>query len=199
VDNFVHIVGLLLGTVGAAALMSRAVVERSAIVPLSIYAFGLVVMLGCSAAYHLAVDPARRAWLRRLDHAAIFVMIAGTYTPFLARVADNTVGYTFMALVWTVAVMGVIAKLSLSLKNEALSIVIYLALGWALVAAFEPLTATLDPTTVGLLLAGGILYSVGVGAYLWGGLPFQRAIWHLFVLAAAACHYVAVFSIAGSA
>jgi hemolysin III len=196
-DRWVHIAGVLLGTVGAALLLTRAAAGSGrAAVPLLVYASGLIAMLYCSAAYNLGAGSAHRPLLRRLDHAAIFVMIAGTYTPFLARNWGSGNAAALLVGIWAVAIAGAIAKLTLSKRFEAVSIVAYLALGWAAVASSDSLTATLDWPSTQLLIAGGALYSIGVGSYLWRTLPYHNAIWHVFVLAAAGCHYAAVLRIA---
>jgi hemolysin III len=192
-DICVHVLGLLLGSIGATVLVARAMGGDggNAVLPVLIYAVSLMAMLGFSAAYNLS--PAGTPLLRRLDHAAIFVMIAGTYTPFTVRVFDGAAATAFTAIVWAVALAGAAAKLAVPHLFERRAIFLYLALGWAILAAFGPIVAALDSLTVGLLAAGGILYSVGVAFYLWHTLPFQRAIWHLFVVAAAGCHYAAIF------
>jgi hemolysin III len=189
-DRWVHIAGLFLGSVGAAALVAR-VVHDGRGSPLLVYGASLLTMLVCSAAYNLAEPSGRRRLLRRLDHAAIFVLIAGTYTPFTVR---NTGGAALAVtvLIWAVAVAGVVGKLTVPHRFERSALVVYLGLGWAVLIGFRPLVSALDPGTIGLLAAGGVLYTVGIVFYLWHSYAFHKAIWHLFVLAAAACHYAAV-------
>jgi hemolysin III len=188
------VLGLSFGAIGAVALVVRLVVgaRASDAVPIVIYAIGLLAMLGCSAAYNLTPWPPTRPFLRRLDHAAIFLMIAGTYTPFTARHPASGLAISFTSFIWIAALFGVAAKLAFPRCLDRLTVVAYLALGWIGLVALGPLTARLDPSTIDLLLAGGLLYTVGVGFHLWRKLPFQNAIWHGFVLAAAVCHYAAV-------
>ena len=163
------------------------------LIPITAYAVCLVAMLGCSAAYHLAAPSPRRAVLRRIDQAMIFLMIAGTYTPFTAdRLAGNW-STLFTAGIWTLAMAGAAAKLALPQRIEGVSIALYLALGWIWLIAVKPIFAALDLQTLVLLGAGGALYTVGTIFHLWRRLPFQNAVWHGFVVWAACCHYAAVF------
>jgi hemolysin III len=193
-DRWVHVLGLSFGAVGATTLVARLVVgtDTSAAAPIVVYAIGLLAMLGCSAAYHLTPWPPTRPLLRRFDHAAIFLMIAGTYTPFTTRDPASGWSISFTSFIWIVAVFGVVVKLAFPRCLDRLTIVTYLALGWVGLVALGPLAARLDASTIDLLLAGGLLYTVGIGFHLWRKLPFQNAIWHGFVLAAAACHYAAI-------
>jgi hemolysin III len=197
VDHWVHIGGTLLGAIGAASLLATVAsgADNGRLVPIVIYTFGLMAMLCCSALYNLAAED-KRAFLRRLDHAAIFLMIAGTYTPFTTRFGDDMWSLSVTVFVWAVALAGAAAKLLAPHYFERLSILVYLALGWTALAAFGRIQATLDSTTIDLLVAGGATYSLGVVFYLWRGLRFHNAIWHLLVLVAAACHYAAVLRIA---
>lgn len=194
-DGWVHVIGVTLGVAGAALLVARmSATGIGHAVPALIYAFTLISMLGCSAAYNLTSmsRPQRRAFLRRFDHAAIFLLIAGTYTPFVAPHLDGGIMIAMTSLVWIVALAGAVMKLAFPRRFDRLSIVVYLALGWVALAAFGQITAQLDQLTIALLLAGGAIYSVGVGFYVWKTLPFQKAVWHVFVLVAAGCHYAAV-------
>ena len=195
-DTAVHILGLCLGLAGAIVMMAVAIGSPHAgqVVPTAVYAAGLLAMLGCSAVYNVWQSCRRRDWLRRLDHAAIFVMIAGTYTPLAARLPD-TWAVTLTVGMWSAAAAGVVAKLCQPRRIEAVSVVLYLALGWVGVIAFEPLAATLDGTTLALLVAGGVIYSAGVAFHVARSLPYGRALWHGCVLLAAAVHYIALLSL----
>ena len=149
-------------------------------------------MLGFSTAYHIQRPSERREFLRRLDHAAIFVMIAGTYTPFTACVLDGAYAIWFTAAIWVAALAGVAVKLAYSRRFEWASIAVYLTLGWSVVIFMQPLLAALDRPTLILLVSGGVLYSIGAGIHRWRRLPFHDAIWHGLVLIAAGCHYAAI-------
>lgn len=193
-DAAIHLLGLLACLTAVPALLALAVaaLPLTAILSLAVYAAGLVATFGFSAAYHLCPRPEWRELLRRLDHAAIFVMIAGSYTPFALVKIGGDWGWGLLALVWAVALLGVAVKLLLPRRFERSSILLYLLQGWAILLALEPLVATVSRSTLVLLALGGLLYSVGVVFHLWRRLPYHSAVWHGFVLAGAACHYAAV-------
>ena len=197
-DAAVHAAGLALGLAGCAGLAAAALARPDAgprlLAGLGLYATGLMAMLACSALYNLTDEtaPARKRLFRRLDRAAIFAAIAGTYTPFLLVAVGGARGLGLLTFVWAVAAGGIAAELLGLRRSERLSVAAYLLLGWSIVGALGPLSAAVSPPGVALLAAGGVLYSVGVVFHLWRGLPFQNAVWHGFVLAAAACHYAAV-------
>jgi hemolysin III len=151
-----------------------------------------MAMLACSALYNLTAVGPRKRLFRRFDHAAIFAAIAGTYTPFLLVAVGGARGLGLLAFVWVVAAGGIAVELLGLRRSERLSVAAYLLLGWSIVGALGPLSAAVSPPGVALLAAGGVLYSAGVVFHLWRSLPFQNAVWHGFVLAAAACHYAAV-------
>jgi hemolysin III len=161
---------------------------------LALYGLGLLTMLISSTAYNLYVDHPERHILRQIDHAAIFVMIAGTYTPFLLVAVGGAWGHGLLAFVWAVALAGVVMKLTWPHRFDRLSIAAYLLLGWSIVVALDPLAAGVSAAGLALLAVGGLLYSFGVIFHVWTRLPYQNAIWHAFVLAAAACHFSAVMA-----
>jgi hemolysin III len=195
VDGVVHAIGLSAGVAGAVVLLSAHVGGVLETVALATYAFGLLTMLFCSAAYNRAPPSGLKWWLRRFDHAAIFLMIAATYTPFLAKFQDAGWAGVLGVAIWAGAAGGMTLKLGWPGRFDRLSIGLYLLLGWAIVAAFEPLAASVSGTTLALLVAGGILYTVGVIFHVWERLRYQTAIWHGFVVAAAGCHYAAVLDL----
>jgi hemolysin III len=155
-------------------------------------------MFTCSAGYNLIVRPKVKAVFRRLDHAAIFIMIAGTYTPFALMKMDAKWGFILLAVVWTMAAIGVAIKLFLPRYLEGVTTGLYLVQGWAVVVAWHPLVSAVPGHVAFLLMLGGVLYTVGVVFHLWERLPFQNAIWHGFVLVAASVHFAAVVDIVGS-
>jgi hemolysin III len=193
-DSIVHAIGVSLGLAGAIAIVAVAAnsqhnTELSCIV---VYSVGLLSMLGFSAAYNTwPVSPVKRV-LRRFDHSAIFLMIAGTYTPFIAQTKGSLVAMGLLAGVWLTAGVGIILKLLLPRRFDRLAVVLYLLLGWSGAVVYEPVVAALPSLGIWLLAAGGALYSMGVVFYAWRNLRFQNAIWHAFVLVAACCHYAAV-------
>ena len=194
-DGAIHFVGIALGLAGAGAVVTLAVMNgRDGLASAIVYAAGLLAMLGCSAAYNVFHASGRREWLRRLDHAAIFAMIAGTYTPFTTRLASGwAAGLT--AVIWAVAAAGIVLKLWQPRRIETMSVALYLALGWIGVVAAGPFLAAFEAPTLVLLAAGGIVYSAGVIFHLCRHLPYHNAIWHGFVLVAAGIHYVAVVEV----
>ena len=198
VDGCIHVISVVASLVALAALLIVGVRAQTTllIVSLVIYGLALVAMFSFSAGYHLIVRPKLKAIFRRLDHAAIFLMIAGTYTPFILIKMNDSWGLTLLAVVWGMAAIGVAIKLFAPRYLEGVSTALYLVQGWAVIVAWEPLISAL-PGDVALMLAvGGVLYTVGVVFHLWERLPFQNAIWHGFVLTAASVHYAAVMDIA---
>jgi len=189
-DFCVMVCGLLLGTAGAVAILVATLARRDTrlLIGVAIYAAGLLAMLGSSLAYHAAAGSPRRELLRRFDHAAIFAMIAGTVTPFALSLGDAVWGSAATAAVWAAAAIGIVVKLCLP-TNARQSAIPYLILGWVSAVVLVP---SVSPATGLQLAAGGVLYTVGVTFYLWRRLPFHSAIWHAFVLAGAACHYLAI-------
>jgi hemolysin III len=186
--------GTLAGMIGSASMVGIAadVADRSTFLASLVYSVCLLTMLGCSAAYNLAANAPRRRLLRRFDHAAIFLMIAGTYTPFTTCRLDGVWAIGMTTAVWIGAVAGAAMKLIYPNRIERVSIVAYLALGWIILAGIRPLLSSLDARTALLIGVGGVLYSIGTGFHLWRALPFHKAIWHSFVLVAAGCHYAAI-------
>ncbi len=193
-DRIIHLMGSLAGVVGSAILVGIAadVADRPTFSASLVYSVCLLTMLGCSAAYHLASNAARREFLRQFDHAAIFLMIAGTYTPFTTCRLHGVWGIAMTAAVWTGAITGVVMKLIGPRGVERGSIVAYLTLGWMILVGLRPMLGSVDAWTAVLIGVGGVLYSIGVGFHLWRTLPFHNAIWHSFVLVAASCHYAAI-------
>ena len=193
-DRCVHYAGLVAGPVGAAVLIVAAAERERAltIVSVAIYGVGLLGMLGASALYNLAQPSRRKEWFRRLDHAAIFLMIAGSYTPFTLVRMGGGWGHGIAIFVWLVAVTGIALKLLYPHRIERLSILLYLALGWAILVGIGPLFDAVPLPAIVMLGIGGLLYSIGVVFHLWHRLPYHNAIWHGFVLAATGCQWVAV-------
>ena len=171
--------------------IADAVADWETLFTILLYTACLVTMLGCSVAYHFSSNTPRRELLRKFDHGAIFLMIAGTYTPFTCRL-DGAWAIGMTAAVWLGALIGVGVKLIRPRRLEGVSVVAYLALGWMILLGIRPLMDAVNGWTVALIGIGGVLYSLGVGFHLWRTLPFHNAIWHSFVLAAASCHYTAI-------
>ena len=193
-DLVVHIVGLTLALVGGIVLLTFAVTAGSItqVVGVSIYAAGVLAMLGFSTAYNFA-RPQYRPLLRRLDHAGIFLMIAGSYTPFTTQSLTGGWAVGMTAAVWSIAGLGALGKLFLPSVDRKFWVAVYLAMGWLVVVALKPMMDSLAWYALLLLIAGGVLYSTGVIFYVNKRLKFARAIWHGHVVAAAAAHWAAVF------
>jgi hemolysin III len=199
-DGCIHVISVVASLVALTALLIVGVKSQTTlwVVSLGIYGLALVAMFACSAGYNLIVRPKLKAVFRRLDHAAIFLMIAGTYTPFALMKMDAPWGLGLLAVVWGIAAIGIAIKLFAPRYLEGVSTALYLIQGWAVVVAWHPLASAVPERVLALLAIGGVLYTIGVVFHLWGRLPFQNAIWHGFVLAAASVHYVAVLDVVGS-
>jgi hemolysin III len=193
-DCIIHILGIAGGSIGGATLVALIAARGDwlELGALLLYALGMMAMFCCSAAYHLARNSPKRTLLRRCDHAAIFVMIAGTYTPFTLLRLDGAWSWGLTSTVWSIAGVGMLMKLCRPCDLRYASAAPYLLLGWIGVIAIDPLFRSLGWETLGLIGLGGALYMIGVLFHVWEGLPFQNAIWHAFVLAAASVHYAAV-------
>jgi hemolysin III len=190
-DGAIHTLGIVLATVGTAALLTSFANRAGAaeLAAAGVYLATLTLSVGASAAYN-NWPVSRTKWLlRRLDHSAIYLLIAGTYTPFMVRTGMRGT----LAAVWCIATFGVFLKLYRPGSFDRAAIVLCLALGWSGLATYDTILAELPGTVIALIVAGGLVYSVGVVFHLCEKLPFQNAIWHGFVLLAAAIHYAAVW------
>lgn len=187
-DALVHgvaIVGALLGGIALLAHVGMSWVLAS-------YLFGLMAALIFSAAYNLT-PPSQLKWiLRRFDHSAIYVLIAGTYTPLLPFLPDATQSWTLGLVTWLGAAFGVVVKFAFPGRFDRLAILAYLALGWVGVTAAGAFVQVLPPSVISLIIAGGVLYTAGVIFHIWERLKFHNAIWHSLVTIAAACHFAAI-------
>ncbi len=188
-----HIIGLTAALIGGGVLLGLAIWQGSPLktTAAAIYSAGLLLMLGCSTAYNFA--PARhRPMLRRLDHAGIFIMIAGSYTPFTVASLNGAWAVAMTTGIWAVAALGVAGKLFLPGLGRKVWVAVYLALGWAVVVALGPMIAAVPWPSMLLLAIGGLLYSVGGVFHLLRRPRFRRAIWHGHVVGGAGAHYAAV-------
>jgi hemolysin III len=192
-DACVHIAGVAFSVAATVFLLVAALrtLPASDIAGLAVYCAGLIGMFGASAAYNLVSHGALKEVLRRIDHSAIFVMIAGSYTPFAIVVGGNAGGF-MLAAVWAIAVIGVSVKLRFPRRFDRLTILLYLAQGWLVLLAIGPVTEMLPSKALWLLVIGGIVYTAGVPFHLMERLRFHNAIWHLFVLVGATCQFVAI-------
>lgn len=193
-DGCIHAIGIIASIMGAAFLMAIAAgaLPASSILSIVVYATTLVAVFVISAGYHMIAWPPMKSVLRRLDHAAIYLKIAGTYTPLALIKMAGLPGHALLAGVWAVTLFGATAKLFWPEHLVRTSYVLYLAAGWAGLFTFEQLMASLSLHVIILLAVGGILYTVGVVFHLWRSLPYHNAVWHGFVLVASSCHYAAI-------
>lgn len=193
-DGIVHAVALLAGVIAFAVLLGHVLGqgEIGTFAALAVYAAGYFAMFGFSLAYNM-VPPSGLKWvLRRFDHSAIYVMIAGTYTAVVVQFHDWVFATVLAGVVWAGAILGAAVKIALPGRYDRLSVLAYIALGWVGVAAIGPAREALPGVSLWLLVLGGLTYVAGVGFYRWHGLKFHNAIWHLFVAVAAGLHFAAV-------
>jgi hemolysin III len=195
-DGIVHAVGILITISAGSVLLALAFFRTGPweYVAAIFYVASLLTVFSVSLAYNLW--PVSRAkWiLRRFDHAGIFLLIAGTYTPLLIQIDDPAVSSTMLAVVWGAALFGMTVKLALPARFDRLAVAFYLAMGWSGVAIAGTLLSALPAATIGLVIAGGIVYSAGVVFFAWRGLRFSTAVWHGFVVGGAALHLAAVMN-----
>jgi len=192
-NSVTHGVGALASVV-ALPLLVMAAVPRGIQSVAGNFVFGLslVLLYVSSTIYHsLARNRAKRV-LRIIDHSAIYVLIAGTYTPFTLGVLRGTWGWTLFGVVWSLAVLGVVLTASLGVRFPRLSTFVYIGMGWLIVIAIKPLMTHVPPAGLAWLVAGGLAYTGGTVFYGWRRLPYQHTVWHLFVLTGSVCHYMAV-------
>ena len=192
-DGVIHAAGIVLGLVGAIAITIVALnvphIEAATIV---IYAVSLITTLVLSATYNMWPISPTKWLLRRFDHSAIFLLIAGTYTPLLALMKSGIASVSLGIGVWSTAVIGMVLKLALPGRFDRFAVVVCLILGWSGVVAYDSLASAVPQASLWGLAIGGFFYSVGALFHLWRRLRFHNAIWHGFVLVAAGCHYSAV-------
>ena len=191
VDAAIHVLGMIFAVNASAWLLLHMGVSAQAGV--TVYCLGLLAMIFASAIYNLAPNDARaKQILRRIDHSAIFIMIAATYTPFAAERLAAPYGTVILVAIWVCASLGVALKVVFPRRFENLSIGLYIAMGWMILAVIRPLAASMAAVDFWLLMAGGAIYSAGIAFYVIERIPFHKAIWHGFVLAAAVTHFTAV-------
>lgn len=194
-NSLTHGVGVPLSLAGWVALVVTAAREGDVWQVTSTAVFGatLVLLYSASTLYHVLRGEQRKVLLRKFDHAAIFLLIAGTYTPFVLVSLRGAWGWSLFGIVWGLAVVGVTLKFWFAGRFRLASTLIYLGMGWLVLIALKPLLAALPRAGFIWLLAGGACYSLGTVFYLWKRLAYHHAVWHLWVLAGSLCHWIAVF------
>ncbi len=193
-DAVVHILGLLVAvSIGGFLLAAAGLKTAPAELPMiAVYVGSLVVVLSISLAFNLAPITPLKQFLARLDQAAIFLLIAGTYTPLLTLLAGTTTGDAMLAVVWGGALVGIALKLVVPQHFGRLAIMLYLAIGWSGLLVFNALAAALPSSTLWLILAGAVAYSFGIIFHLWERLHFHNVLWHSFVVIGSSLHLWAV-------
>ncbi len=189
-----HGVGLLL-SIAALPILVVAAVERHdglMVAAMCVFAATLIALYAASTVYHALPPSKAKQVFRVIDHAAIYLLIAGTYTPFTLGVLRGAWGWALFGVVWTLAVLGVFFKTTLGFKYPRVSTILYVAMGWMIVVALKPMLATIPMSGLMWLLAGGLCYTGGVAFYVWERQKFAHAAWHLCVLGGSVCHFVAV-------
>ena len=192
-DTIIHVLGVLFA-INASLWLLWNVTGLSVLVSVTIYCVGLLAMTGFSAAYNIMPShrPSKNI-LRRLDHAAIFIMIAATYTPLAVNRLAAPSSTVILAVIWAAATFGVVMKLVFPRRFEIASIVLYMVMGWMVVTVIHPLSVSLATVDFWLIVAGGLVYSTGVIFYVMERIPYHKAIWHGFVLAAAALQFSGIW------
>jgi len=194
-NRLTHGLGVGLSVVGLVLMVIRAARLGDAwqVVSTTIFSATLLLLYSASTLYHSFQAEHRKALLQKFDHAAIFLLIAGSYTPFVLVTLRGPWGWTLFGVVWALAVMGVILKFWFAGRYRLASTLLYLGMGWLVLFALKPLMVALPAGGLHLLVAGGLCYTGGAVFYLWRRLPYHHAIWHLFVLGGSACHWLAVY------
>jgi hemolysin III len=190
-----HGIGVLLAIAGLAVLVGTAVMHGAGagqIVPCVVYGVAMVLMFATSTLYHSFTHPRVKRVFRVLDHQMIFLMIAGSYTPFVLITLRGALGWTLFGIVWGIAAAGMVFEGFFTGRFKRASLALYLAMGWIIVFALKPLLAHMSAGGVRWLVAGGLCYTLGAGVYAFKKLPFHHAVWHLLVLAGSVCHYFAI-------
>ena len=195
-NSISHGLGCLFGIVGLVLLLVRAVEDNSGamtITSYSLYGGSMILLFLASTLYHAIPSARAKPWLKKFDHCAIYLLIAGTYTPFLLVGLKSPLAYGLMVVIWALALAGVLFKLTFGHRFKILSLVTYLLMGWLSLIVIYQLATRLSAASVWLLAAGGIVYSLGVIFYVSRRIPYNHAIWHAFVLGGAICHFCAIY------
>lgn len=192
-DASVHVSGIVTGLIACSSLVAYVLQTQAVgqITATSIYAGAVLFALVASALYHLLPWDRTRPWLQRIDYAAIYIKIAATYTPLVVLVGSGF-AYVVLAGIWAVALVGACAKLSFWSTDGRGTLALYLAMGWASILLIWPMWQSLPGVSTGLIVAGGLLYTLGTVIFAHNGMRYQNAIWHGFVLSASACFFGAV-------
>jgi hemolysin III len=190
-----HAFGLFLSSIGLLALVSRALMHGQTLhlVSAGVFAASMIALYTASVAYHSARDPVLRTRLRTVDHAAIYVLIAGTYTPFALVTLQGAAGWLLFGVIWGMAATGIVLKLYFTGRYNLFSTLMYVFMGWLIVFFIKPLVASFPTAGLAWLLAGGIAYTLGAVLYSIPRVPLHHAVFHLFVVLGSTCHFIAIY------
>ncbi|WP_440887243.1 PAQR family membrane homeostasis protein TrhA [Vibrio sp. WZ-1] len=195
-NSITHGIGMIFGIVGLVLLLIKAVNQQAdalTITSMAIYGSSMIVLFLASTLYHAIPSPKAKRWLKTFDHCAIYLLIAGSYTPFLLVSLRTPLAIGLMIVIWTIALIGIIMKVAFVYRFKKLSLMTYLVMGWLSLIVIYQLAINLDIGGLTLLAAGGLVYSIGVIFYVAKRIPFNHAIWHGFVLAGCVCHFFAIY------
>jgi hemolysin III len=194
VNGLIHGLGILFGVAGLPVLTGMATTNHNTagIVGAGIYGFCFLQLFSCSTIYHLVQDRSVKSAFKIFDHISIYFLIAGTYTPFLLVFMYNGFGITLLSVLWGLTLIGIFFKIWFTGKFEVISVIIYFLMGWIMVVGGRRFFDQLPVSVLLFLCIGGLLYSIGIIFYIWDKHFYSHAIWHMLVLIAAICHYVAV-------
>lgn len=199
-NSISHGIGLVFGIVGLVLLLGQAFDTHAstlAITSYALYGGSMILLFLASTLYHAIPHPRAKIWLKKFDHCAIYLLIAGTYTPFLLVGLDSPLARGLMVVIWGLALLGILFKLTIAHRFKVLSLVTYLAMGWLSLVVIYELTMRLSPGGITLLAVGGLIYSLGVIFYVCKRIPYNHAIWHGFVLGGSVCHFLAIYLYVG--
>jgi hemolysin III len=193
-NSITHGTGLLFSIAGLVLLivLSSIYGQTSHIVSCTVFGISLVLLYTASTLYHSFRKPNIKKIFKIMDHSCIYVLIAGTYTPFMIIIVRGTLGWTLFAVVWSLTISGIIFKAFFVNRFNIVSTIAYILMGWLAIFAIKPLFQTLPEGGIILFISGGLAYTLGTIFYAWKKLPFNHAIWHLFVLTGSVCHFMAV-------
>ena len=189
-----HAFGFVIALLGFLLLVIATVAtSMTAIFAVCVYGISLCTLYFCSAKYHHTQDPVKKLFYRKLDHISIYVLIAGTYTPYTLIFLTHSKGLLLFSIVWSIALFGTFLKLFFTGKFEVISLLLYLVMGWLIVFDFTALQEVVSTRAISLLVAGGGFYTAGILFYVWNALKYNHVLWHLFVLVGSICHFLSIY------
>ncbi len=195
-NSITHGIGLVLSLAGFAVLAFMAISQGSIVhlIGCTIYGATLIMVFGASTLYHVILEPHIKHYFRIFDQLTIYLVIAGTYTPFMLINLRGFWGWTLLLTVWSLSLFGIVFKVVYVNRYKAVSMSLYLVMGWLCVIAAKPILASVPLSGLAWIAAGAVAYMAGLVFFAWEKIPYNHTIWHLFVLAGSACHYIAVLN-----